>query len=67
MNALPWRLAVRAVVLDPARRVPLVRFRDRVWALPGGGIEPRGSDEEALLLRELVENGPPAGPPSIGE
>jgi hypothetical protein len=67
MNALPWRLAVRAVVLEPPRRGPRVRVRDPGWARPRGGIEPRGSDEEALLLRELVENGPPAGPPSIGE
>jgi G:T/U-mismatch repair DNA glycosylase/ADP-ribose pyrophosphatase YjhB (NUDIX family) len=54
---LPLRRAVRALVLDPADRVLLVRFEwpDRsVWAPPGGGIEPDESDESALF-RELAE------------
>jgi 8-oxo-dGTP diphosphatase len=50
----PWRIGIRAVVLDPAGRVPLLRFRDGVWALPGGGVDPGESDEEALR-RELAE------------
>jgi ADP-ribose pyrophosphatase YjhB (NUDIX family) len=54
VSGLPWRLAVRAVVLDPAGRVPLMCFGHRVWALPGGGIEPGESDEDALR-RELAE------------
>src|SRR5215216_2278932 len=41
-TALPLRPAVRALVLDPADRVLLVRFQwpdKTVWAPPGGGIE----------------------------
>ena len=58
-GAAPLRIrrAVRAVVLDPADRVLLVRFQFpdvTVWALPGGGVEP-GEDEEAALRRELDE------------
>lgn len=48
---------MRAVVLDPADRILLVRFAfpDRVvWACPGGGIEPDEADE-AALRRELDE------------
>jgi 8-oxo-dGTP diphosphatase len=51
------RPATRAVVVDDADRVLLVRFDfgDRVvWATPGGGIEEGESDEEALR-RELGE------------
>lgn len=51
------RRAVRAVVLDPADRVLLVRFEfpeATVWALPGGGVEPDETDEVALR-RELDE------------
>jgi 8-oxo-dGTP pyrophosphatase MutT (NUDIX family) len=51
------RVAARAIVLDEADRVLLVRFDfgDRViWAAPGGGIEPDESDERALR-RELAE------------
>jgi TDG/mug DNA glycosylase family protein len=54
---LPLRQAVRALVLDPADRVLLVRFQwpdKSVWALPGGGVEPRESAESALA-RELAE------------
>jgi G:T/U-mismatch repair DNA glycosylase/ADP-ribose pyrophosphatase YjhB (NUDIX family) len=53
----PLRRAVRALVLDPADRVLLVRFEwpDRsVWAPPGGGVEPDESDEHAIA-RELAE------------
>jgi 8-oxo-dGTP diphosphatase len=51
------RQSVRALIVDPAERVLLVRFEfpdATVWALPGGGVEP---DEEPLeaLRRELDE------------
>src|SRR5918992_6160823 len=39
----PLRDAARALVVDPAGRVLLVRFEfgnKTVWALPGGGLEP---------------------------
>lgn len=51
------RNAARAVVLDPAGQILLVRFEfpDRsVWACPGGGVEPDESHEDALR-RELRE------------
>ena len=51
------RRAVRALVVDPAGRVLLVRFEFptvTVWATPGGGID-EGEDEEAALRRELEE------------
>lgn len=51
------REAVRALIVDPERRVLLVRFQfpDRhVWATPGGGMEPGESVEDALR-RELGE------------
>ncbi len=56
-SGLPLREAVRAVVLDPADRVLLVRFqfpKRTVWALPGGGLEP-GETEADALARELLE------------
>ena len=51
------RPAVRALIVDPADRVLLVRFdwpKRTVWASPGGGIEPGETDEQALV-RELAE------------
>ena len=52
------RPAVRALVVDPAERVLLVRFEfadvGTVWAPPGGGIEP-GEDRLTALRRELAE------------
>jgi 8-oxo-dGTP diphosphatase len=51
------RQAVRALVIDPADRVLLVRFEfpaATVWALPGGGIEPGEAPLDALH-RELAE------------
>ena len=54
---LRLRDAARAVVVDPAWRILLVRFEfpDRsVWACPGGGVEPDESHEDALR-RELRE------------
>jgi ADP-ribose pyrophosphatase YjhB (NUDIX family) len=57
VSELRIRPAVRAVVLDPAERVLLVRFElpdAAVWATPGGGIEP-GEREEDAIRRELGE------------
>jgi 8-oxo-dGTP diphosphatase len=54
---LRLRQAARAVVLDPAGRILLVRFEfsDRsLWACPGGGLEPGESHQDALR-RELRE------------
>jgi len=53
------RQAARALVLDPAERLLLVRFVDpgnseEWWATPGGGLDP-GEDLEAGLRRELRE------------
>jgi G:T/U-mismatch repair DNA glycosylase/ADP-ribose pyrophosphatase YjhB (NUDIX family) len=56
-TGLPLRRAVRAVVLDPAERILLVRFDwpgRTVWAPPGGGIEP-GETAEQAIVRELGE------------
>ena len=56
-TGLPLRPAVRALVVDPADRVLLVRFEwpdKTVWAPPGGGIEPDETPEEAIV-RELAE------------
>jgi 8-oxo-dGTP diphosphatase len=52
----PWREATRALVLDPANRVLLVKFdfAPFPWVPPGGGVKPTESDEEALR-RELWE------------
>ena len=51
------RRAARAIVLDSDDRVLLVRFAfpDRtVWAMPGGGLEPAETHEDAIR-RELAE------------
>ena len=58
LDAPRHRDGVRALVLDPADRVLLVRFEfpngDAVWATPGGGVDP-GESDEAALRRELAE------------
>ena len=57
LEGLRIRTAVRALLLDPADRVLLVRFefpRVTVWATPGGGKE-ADEDDEVALRRELDE------------
>lgn len=57
ISGRPLRPAVRALVLDPAGRLLLVRFRfgERSWwAPPGGGLEADESEADALA-RELIE------------
>ena len=67
-DGLRIREAVRALVVDDAERVLLVRFEfpgGTRWALPGGGIEPGESDHEALhreLLEEVGMDAPDIGP-----
>jgi len=56
-TGLPWRLGVRALVVDPAGRTLLLRYGDEYatwWVTPGGGKDPGESDEPALR-RELRE------------
>jgi len=56
-EGLRIRAAVRALILDPADRVMLVRFEfptATVWAMPGGGVEPDETEHDALH-RELAE------------
>ena len=52
------RQAARAVILDPADRILLVRFvfpdGGPLWATPGGGID-AGETPEAAIVRELAE------------
>lgn len=51
------RQAARAVVLDPADRILLVRFQfpaRTVWATPGGGVD-GGETHEQAIVRELAE------------
>jgi G:T/U-mismatch repair DNA glycosylase/ADP-ribose pyrophosphatase YjhB (NUDIX family) len=57
LTGRPLRSAVRALVIDAAGQVLLVRFQwpeRTVWAPPGGGIDPRETDHDALV-RELAE------------
>lgn len=57
MSGLRLRIATRALVLDEADRVLLVRMGEgehAMWVTPGGGIEEGESDEQAIR-RELRE------------
>jgi hypothetical protein len=74
------RPAARAVLLDSADRVLLLRFSSEAgdtgwWATPGGGLQPadivRSGDEFAPrrladLLTSLLTDGPPAIPVDAG-
>jgi ADP-ribose pyrophosphatase YjhB (NUDIX family)/GNAT superfamily N-acetyltransferase len=65
------RPAARGVVLDRDDRVLLMRFQfsdgTRLWATPGGGIEPGESVQEGLVreLSEEVGLQPSADPPHL--
>lgn len=49
------RTAARAIVLDDANQVALLKVvRDNYYKLPGGGIE-EGEDRKEALRRELLE------------
>lgn len=57
MSQLRLRVATRALVLDEADRVLLVRMGEgdrAIWVTPGGGVEEGESDEQAIG-RELLE------------
>jgi ADP-ribose pyrophosphatase YjhB (NUDIX family) len=57
VSELRLRVATRALVLDEADRVLLVRMGDgdgAIWVTPGGGLEEGESDEHAIR-RELLE------------
>lgn len=65
-HALPERHTARLLVLDPSRRLLLIRYQsDRdvdaarpglraFWFTPGGGLEP-GENHEQAAARELME------------
>ncbi|MEH0420517.1 NUDIX hydrolase [Streptomyces sp. B21-083] len=52
----PLREAARAIVMDAADRVLLLRYDENggFWATPGGSLEP-GEDHATATLRELGE------------
>jgi double-stranded uracil-DNA glycosylase len=55
--ALPIRLGVRALIVDPERRILLLHYENEHqswWIPPGGGVDPGESDEQTLR-RELRE------------
>jgi ADP-ribose pyrophosphatase YjhB (NUDIX family) len=57
VTELRLRIATRAVVMDEADRVLLVRFGcdvASIWTTPGGGVEEAETDEESIR-RELAE------------
>jgi 8-oxo-dGTP pyrophosphatase MutT (NUDIX family) len=56
-SGLPWRLGVRALLLDAEDRVLMMRYGNQYstwWVTPGGGKDPGESDDVALR-RELRE------------
>ncbi|HEY2521180.1 MAG TPA: NUDIX domain-containing protein [Streptosporangiaceae bacterium] len=68
---LPERLAARVVLLDPDRRVLLMRYDDGPpngshWTTPGGGLN-EGEDFRAGALRELAEETGWTDIPLLGE
>jgi 8-oxo-dGTP pyrophosphatase MutT (NUDIX family) len=63
------RRAARVIIIDPADRVLLLAARDPadgkvVWFAPGGGVEP-GETLEQAAVRELLEEVPMAGTPTL--
>lgn len=68
-TGLPYRQAVRGLMIDPRDRVLLVNIRVGGfdgWILPGGGIEVGESEREALVRELTEETGAPdvfMGPP----
>ena len=68
LTGKPLRRGVRAILLDDADRILLVRFAvygRTWWGPPGGGVEAGEDDREALareLREELGLHGPAIGP-----
>ena len=63
------RPAVRVVLLDPAGRALLVRWRfpDRdVWGTPGGGVDPGETHADAVRRELREETGLDLGPDACG-
>jgi TDG/mug DNA glycosylase family protein len=56
-SGLPWRLGVRALVVDPYGRTILLRYGDEysTWWVPPGGGKLEGESDEDALRRELRE------------
>jgi 8-oxo-dGTP pyrophosphatase MutT (NUDIX family) len=57
VNSIPspfYRVSVKALIFDTARRLLVLRDRDSRWQIPGGGWE-HGESLEACVQRELQE------------